>query len=240
MLNDFFNWLTLNTNLANSSKDHYKNGLKSISKEMLSRDIIDKPLEDMSVQELEIAYFCIFQDTVFLEKNNRGNNMYSNSLKHYMAFVKDVAKNDIEDNFVKSIKKDNTISETEKETIILARLGQGKFRKLILEKYNSRCVISGISDTRLLIAGHIKPWAVCDNNNRIDPENGLLFNNLYDKMFDLGIMTFSEKGKILISKTFKEKNIKLIGLDTERIYDLQLTDKMKQNLEYHRDIIFLK
>lgn len=240
MLNNFFNWLTLNTNLANSSIDHYKNGLKSISKDMLNRGIIDKPLEEMSVNELEIAYFCIFQDTSFLEKNNRGNKMYSNSLKHYMAFVKDVSKKEIEDNFVKLIKKDNTISETEKETIILARLGQGKFRKLVLEKYNSKCIISGISDTRLLVAGHIKPWAVCDNNNRIDSENGLLFNNLYDKMFDLGIITFSEKGKMLISKTFRDENIKLLEIDTSRIYDLQLTNKMKENLEYHRDVIFLK
>ncbi|WP_081481395.1 HNH endonuclease signature motif containing protein [Treponema sp. JC4] len=74
------------------------------------------------------------------------------------------------------------------------------------------CFISGVSDNRLLIASHIKPWSVSDNKERLDTENGFLLNVLYDKLFDLGIISFTETGDMLISKSLKEENIERLHI----------------------------
>ena len=49
-----------------------------------------------------------------------------------------------------------------------------------------------INEESLLIASHIKPWAVSDSKERIDPNNGFILSPLYDKLFDRGYITFSD------------------------------------------------
>lgn len=51
-----------------------------------------------------------------------------------------------------------------------AREGQGKYRELLLEQCHF-CPITMISDERLLIASHIKPWAASSDDEKIDPYN---------------------------------------------------------------------
>jgi len=51
-----------------------------------------------------------------------------------------------------------------------AREGQGKYRELLLEQCHF-CLITMISDERLLIASHIKPWAASSDDEKIDPYN---------------------------------------------------------------------
>ena len=59
-------------------------------------------------------------------------------------------------------------------------MGQGQFRKKVLQKYESRCIITGIDNPRLLLASHIKPWAVSSNAERLNSENGLCLSPAYD------------------------------------------------------------
>lgn len=135
---------------------------------------------------------------------------------------------------------DNEIIETEKEAIIQARMGQGIFRQRILEKYHNRCIITGIDDTRLLIASHIKPWRSADNNERISGENGLLLSPLYDKMFDIGLITFDENMKILISQRLSNANSTLINIDCNKIFITEPSSELCKNLFYHRENVFLR
>ena len=46
--------------------------------------------------------------------------------------------------------------------------------------------MSGITSTWILIASHIKPWRVSNNNERLDVYNGLLLLPNLDKLFDKG------------------------------------------------------
>lgn len=41
-----------------------------------------------------------------------------------------------------------------------------------------------VSDDRLLIASHIKPWAASDEKEKIDPKNGFMFTPTFDFLFD--------------------------------------------------------
>ncbi|MCQ2240007.1 HNH endonuclease [Treponema sp.] len=239
MLIDFVDYLNNNTSLSDTSIHHYESGFRTISKQMQESKLISKPLEEMEIAELEVAIFLILQDDAFLKKDSTGNKMYSNALKQYQAFVKSTKENNAK-SLEDSVKKDSSLKPTEKEMIIKARIGQGDFRKSLIEKYAGKCIITGINDKRLLVASHIKPWSVSNNQERIDVENGFLLSPLYDKMFDLGLMTFTDEGQIKLSSTIKQNNRFIINIDTEKSYDLHISSKLKSNLDYHRDVIFLR
>ena len=102
-----------------------------------------------------------------------------------------------------------------------------------------------ISDERLLIASHIKPWAVSDEHTeRTNPSNGLCLNALHDKAFDKGLITLDSQYRIIISNRIRD-----VEMDKETCawfwkYDKQsidLPDKFlpgKLFIEYHNDVIF--
>jgi putative restriction endonuclease len=140
----------------------------------------------------------------------------------------------------KEIEQDETIKENDKKNIIYARKGQGKYRLSLIKEMNE-CLITGVNDERMLIASHIKPWAVCENDEeRIDKYNGLLLTPTYDKLFDQGFITFSNDGKIYISPYLSPLNTKKLGLIQNKKYDLQEHKKRSFYLEYHRLSLFKK
>ena len=132
---------------------------------------------------------------------------------------------------------DSNLTCTEKDMIILSRIGQGIFRDRIIEKYQ-KCIITDISDTRLLIASHILPWRSASNKERLSAENGLLLSPLYDKLFDLGLISFSEDMKIIVSKDISDYNVSKIELDTNKIYLPSPSQELQSNMQYHRTKIF--
>lgn len=91
----------------------------------------------------------------------------------------------------------------ERETVIRQRVNQSSFRSMILANYNEQCAISGICLPQLLIASHIIPWA--DNEQeRLNPENGICLSPLYDKAFDRGLIGIRPDYTIAISKELKD------------------------------------
>lgn len=129
--------------------------------------------------------------------------------------------------------------ETEKiKTIRQAREGQGKYREQLLEECWF-CPFTRISETELLIASHIKPWAVSNDIEKIDPKNGFAFTPMFDKLFDRGYISFTDDKHLMLSKWFSQKTFKTIGIsENQYIQDLQLDDKRREYLNYHRDYIF--
>jgi predicted restriction endonuclease len=71
------------------------------------------------------------------------------------------------------------------------REGQQFFREMILTSYQRRCALTGIEDTRLLVASHIVGWAE-DQGNRLNPKNGICLNALHDRAFDRHLITFDD------------------------------------------------
>ena len=126
---------------------------------------------------------------------------------------------------------------TEIETLIKARLGQGIFRQNVLEQYPS-CPLTGLDIQPLLIASHIKPWSVCNNNERLDPFNGLMLAPHIDALFDKGLITFDTDGTIKISPKIDPKNQKRLGISSSM--KLKIRSKSKKYFEYHRNHVFQK
>ena len=135
--------------------------------------------------------------------------------------------------------EDNTaINTKEKAEIKYARKGQGKYRAAVIDTI-SECLITRVNDERMLIASHIKPWAVCETDDeRIDKYNGLLLTPTYDRLFDQGFITFSNNGLIAVSPYFSPLNIKRLGLIHNKQYNLQEHKNRSRYLEYHRKNIF--
>lgn len=239
-IDPFAVWMSQNTKLSESSIGKYSGAVGTMSKEMYQKNTIQKPLEDMSPFELDLAIALILSDPDFVSKNTRGNHMYSNALKQYRYFLNAMTEDSDDHSFIDEIKNDALIPETEKTAIIQSRVGQGIFRKSLFDKYQGRCIITGIDHPKLLVASHIKPWAVSSNRERLSVDNGLLLSATYDRLFDSGLITFDNYGKIFLSSFIGAENVKRLGLSPDMSFDLRISENMKEYLSYHRDVLFVK
>ncbi|MBS9402652.1 HNH endonuclease [Halomonas sp. TRM85114] len=86
------------------------------------------------------------------------------------------------------------------------RVGQSLFRKAVMIRYDTRCVITGLCHEDLLIASHIVPWQARPES-RLDPANGLCFNALHDRAFDKGLIAIDGQDRIRISPELSDKNV---------------------------------
>lgn len=234
-------WMKDNTLLSVSSIYKYSRAVNTISNEMVEKGTIPTGLFNMSLLQLDAYIPIILCDVNFIVKNRTGNNMYSNALKQFRMFR--VAESDdlvAEAEVEKNIVGFDTLKETEKKSIVKSRIGQGIFRQRILEKYNGLCIMSGVSSKKLLIASHIKPWVVSTNEERLSAENGLLLAPTYDKLFDYGLITFTNEGNIFISSQLPKEDVNKLHLVPKAQFDLKASMEMRDNLEYHREVIFVK
>ena len=134
-----------------------------------------------------------------------------------------------------------------KETLrsIKARLNQNVFREMTLQNYRNACCITGTPLPQLLTASHIKPWALCKDDERLNPSNGLCLAKSQDAAFDKGLITLDEDLKVVLSKSIRDH------MTVASIRDNFLQHEGKpiahaarfrpspDFLEYHRDKIFV-
>lgn len=241
ILDNFSKWMIIHRNFSLSSIEKYTRAVNTISNDMLELGVINESLLNMGLTELDLSIALILSNPQFIKKNTTGNHMYSNGLKQFRCFVLDTIDSidEKEIQIVESIKADKTIKETEKEALVKSRVGQGDFRKSLIEKYDGKCVVTGIDLTKLLIASHIKPWRISDNKERLSSENGLLLSANLDKLFDSGLITFMNDGTLVSSSFINQQNRTKLGLNDVIKVDLKASSDMFMNLEYHRDVIFV-
>lgn len=132
-----------------------------------------------------------------------------------------------------NIEQDTTLHQTEKEQLILARRGQGKYRKN-LEAIEIKCRVTGITDKNFLIASHSKPWRDSTNSEKVDGYNGFLFSPHIDRLYDQGWISFSDNGDLILA----DESVKTV-LEHWKIHCPlnigKLTEQQKKYLKYHRD-----
>lgn len=79
-----------------------------------------------------------------------------------------------------------------------ARRGQDYFRQVVLANYDLRCAITGLDESRLLVASHIVRWAD-SRDTRLDAANGLCLNALHDRAFDAGLIAIRDDLSVVVS-----------------------------------------
>lgn len=119
-----------------------------------------------------------------------------------------------------------------------AREGQEIYRRKLLQECPF-CPITLINEESLLIASHIKPWAVSNNKERIDPNNGFVLSPLYDKLFDRGYITFKYNKRVVISNWLSKQVKERIGICENQLFQfLPMNTEREKYLEYHRRSVF--
>lgn len=136
---------------------------------------------------------------------------------------------------------DDSISIEERKKYY--RIGQEKYRKAVLE-HMPQCPFTKITDERLLVASHIKPYNICmkeeHKDEALDYLNGLTLSPTYDWLFDQGYITFLDNGELvcgtqLSSYTWSKLNINPTSKNLLRIYP----ENRKKYLDFHRKHVFL-
>jgi Domain of unknown function (DUF3427)/HNH endonuclease len=121
---------------------------------------------------------------------------------------------------------------TERRGLVTSRVGQGWYRQEILKKWGNKCSITGCSHTEILISSHIKGWSECNEDERLDPDNGILLSPNIDSLFDKHLISFEDDGSILISDKLSKENLGILGISNS--IKLKVDDGMKKYLQHHR------
>ena len=111
------------------------------------------------------------------------------------------------------VASNSTVSETERQAIIRARIGQGLFKERV-SQIETKCRVTGVENPAHLIASHCKPWRHSTDAERLNGENGLLLTPTIDHLFDRGFIGFENNGKLIISPVAHRPSLQLMGINT--------------------------
>lgn len=231
-LSEFYHYLTGPGGVNSHSRTNYISWLKFLDEqgyaltELQSYDDIDDLLAtDASRQQ---------DRSIYTKPNDIVN--FKSALRKYLKFRQSDYAHQQEDTILVEINKvqnDATLSVTEREAIVKARVGQGKFRDKLVDYWRG-CSVSTFSHFDLLVASHIMPWRDADNQQRLDVFNGLLLLPNYDKLFDKGYISFDDSGRIIYSRYIDDTDRRLLKMDNT-LHLIKIEDEHKTYLKYHRD-----
>lgn len=131
---------------------------------------------------------------------------------------------------LEAIASKSSLNKTEREILAKARIGQGRFRDNLIER-DGCCRICGLRNPKLLVASHIKPWAKSSDEEKLDSDNGLLLCAMHDALFDNGLISFDQDGRLIISVRLSEDDRAKVKLSQSFI--LEMSDKMKKYMKFH-------
>lgn len=231
-LSEFYHYLTGPGGVNAHSRTNYISWLKFLDEqgyaltELQSYDDIDDLLAtDASRQQ---------DRNIYTKPNDIVN--FKSALRKYLKFRQSDFAHQQEDTILAEINRvqnDATLSVTEREAIVKARVGQGKFRDKLVDYWRG-CSVSTFSHYDLLIASHIMPWRDADNQQRLDVFNGLLLLPNYDKLLDKGYISFDDNGRIIYSRYIDDTDRRLLKMDNT-LHLIKIEDEHKTYLKYHRD-----
>jgi len=207
-------------------------------------------------EKSEDDYYCIpfsFLEHLFIEEN-KTSGKYAN--RWTTTLVDHILRMKGNNNFAVNIESFYSVSLAPKtyfeidddfyienaKAEIQIRIGQSKFRKGVLDNFNGKCAITGITEPKLLRASHIVPWSH-DKSFRGDLLNGILLYAEIDMLFDRGYISLTDELEIIatqklnnVSQSLKQKIFELIG---KKLTTPKKAIK-KEYLKYHRETILIK
>jgi putative restriction endonuclease len=132
-----------------------------------------------------------------------------------------------------AIDQQQNLDPTTKKALVDARLGQGKFRKEVLQSWDNCCSVTGSLIQAAIRASHITPWRESSNAERLDPNNGLPLIASLDALFDAGLISFDSCGKLIASPKLSSTEQGIFGI-SENSLRKKPAAKMAGYLAHHR------
>jgi putative restriction endonuclease len=149
----------------------------------------------------------------------------------------------LEDKYLDTLKDISHLKGENRLREVKTRINQNVFRQIVIANYSGKCAITGINISDLLVASHILPWAR-NEEERLNPENGICLSSLHDKAFDKGYISINQKFEILISNELKIKSKQpfyekyFASLEGTKIFLPTKYYPNKNFLKFHIDVIF--
>lgn len=230
-ISDFYHYMVTEGGLAQKTSHDYISRLKFLAADYM----IDESLTKESVKDILSAE----------EEKRKIRNVYTSrkaisdfsaGLYKFLAFIDSDYYKRLHDSIIKEIvqiEKSDSLQETEKKSLVLSRIGQGRFRNDLIN-YWGCCAISGFSSTWMLVASHIKPWRDSNNKERLDVYNGLLLLPNFDKLFDKGYISFDSRGRVIFSNLLSKEDRRTLLLQ-DGMQLLRLEERHIPYLKYHND-----
>ncbi|WP_432352025.1 HNH endonuclease [Sporosarcina sp. A2] len=128
------------------------------------------------------------------------------------------------------------LAETEAEAKTKVRLGHQRFRIDLMPLWHDKCALCDIALPELLKASYAKPWKDSTNNERVEPNNGILLCRNHDALYTNGLIAFDGQGKIHISSRIPEEDYNKYGLYGKMRITRNETNK--PYLKWHKKHVF--
>ncbi len=127
------------------------------------------------------------------------------------------------------------LNDDEKEAVLNVRLNQDSFRKRLYRRYG-KCCLCRIHSKSLLTASNLKPWNECTPDEKLDVDNGFMFCPNHARLFEIGLISFTDDGTIMISNDLDE--VDRVYVNVRPNMRIEIRDGNRKYLKYHREHIF--
>ena len=122
-------------------------------------------------------------------------------------------------------------------TIKSRGIAQRLFRGNLLRLWQGSCAVTSVQEPRVLRSSHIKPWVNSNVQEKVDHFNGLLLVPNLDALFNEGLISFRDDGRMLVSPDWRADDQRRMHITP----DLHLRTVHPESwpyLEFHRDVRF--
>lgn len=136
-----------------------------------------------------------------------------------------------------AVTRDQALAPTERLAEVRQRVGQDRFREALMDYWEGRCAITGVSEPTLLRASHAKPWRDATDRERLDVHNGLLLVAHLDAAFDAGLITVAPDGAVHVAARLGGAEREILGVDRALWVD-RLVSAHEKYLSWHRERVF--
>jgi putative restriction endonuclease len=122
---------------------------------------------------------------------------------------------------------------TQRDAIVKARVGQGRFRDDVLKMWTNQCPVTKVDMPEILVASHIVSWQLSTDEEKVDAFNGFPLSPAVDKLFDKGYISFSDSGGLLLHNCIRRGLLIRLGIDPDAMIS-GLSERHRAYLKRHR------
>lgn len=197
--------------------------------------------EGQGIYENYVAHFTVFEVTVPRQwlydlKSGKIESDYIPTVWYNYLKTRELPSKDKNSVVVLNSLSTNPTSNTGYRMTTYRRT-QSKFRSRLLDR-ETGCQLCNLSIRSLLVASHIVPWAIADESQKMDLNNGLLLCVSHDALFDKGFISFDETGKILISKRLPSSEFERLQINNHMA--INMLPEQERYMRIHRAAMEIK
>lgn len=192
--------------------------------------VLEHPISVLQFSDIFITAFNELSRPIVFAENGFCTQTYMCKIPEAAAkMIASFISDNISIDFNKQTATVNEARGSTKAAVIQARVGHGPYRDKLFKKWGGKCAVTGVAVESILTASHIVAWSICDEIEKVDPFNGLPLTPNLDKLFDRGMISFTDCGNLICRE----------GLE-QLLNDLGVPLNSKLKMVFEENIKYLK